>query len=364
MNVFIKASPPTLLLLILLASCSPSGEKISPIMEPISESVYASGIVKSKNQYQVFAAANGLIQEILVNDGDLIKKGDPLIRLMNESSRLNAENSKLAAAYAALEANTDKLKELRAAIDMAARILQNDSLLFIRQRNLWDQGIGTQLEFEQRELAYRNSKKNHEVARLRYDDMKRQLEFTSQQAINNLKISTSIVNDFIVKAETDGRVYKILKEKGEFASATTPLAIIGDASQFFAELTVDEYDIASIREGQRVLYTMDSYKGTVFEARITQILPLMNESSRSFTINADFVSRPDVLYPNLSLEANIIIRSKESAMTIPRSYLIGDSLVLLVNGETKKVVTGLKDYRKAEIVNGLTTEDVLIPPRP
>ena len=351
-----------LLMVILLASCQNKDERISPVMEPISESVYASGIVKSKNQYQVFAATNGLIQNIFVRDGDLIKKGDPIMQLMNESSRLNAENAKLAAAYAALDANRDKLTELQTTIEIAARQLQNDSLLFIRQQKLWDQQIGSKIEFEQRELAYRNSKKNYEVAKLRYDDLKRQLEFNSRQAINNLKISTSIANDFIVKAEADGKVYKILKEKGEFANTATPLAIIGDASQFYAELTVDEYDIARLQTGQRVLFTMDSYKGTVFEARITQILPLMNEVSRSFTIYADFVSKPDVLYPNLSLEANIIIRSKEKALTIPRTYLIGDSVVLLRNGSTKKVVTGLKDYRKAEIVSGLTTEDVLILP--
>jgi len=345
-------------------SCKQTGEKISPSIESISESVYASGIIRSENQYQVYGSANGIIEAILVKEGDLVKKGDPLMRLMNEPSRLNARNSKLAAEFAALEANADKLKELEAAIELAQSRLVNDSLLAIRQRTLWAHNVGSRVELEQRELAFQSSKTNYETARIRYDDLKRQLEFASQQSLNNLKISNSIASDFIIKAEADGKVYKLLKEKGEFANTISPVAIIGDADNFYAELTVDEYDIARIREGQQVLISMDSYQGEVYEASVVQIIPLMDESSRSFTLKANFVSRPKLLYPNLSLEANIIIRSKERAITIPRTYLIGDSLVRMSNGEKRKVVIGLMDYRKAEIKSGLTTEDVIIHPHP
>ena len=349
--------------LLLATSCQSETEKISPTVESITESVYASGIVRSKNQYQVYAAANGLVQEILVKEGDLVKKGDPLIILLNESAQLNVANSRLAAEYAALEANRDKLTELKVAIDLSASQLQNDSLLAVRQRRLWSQNIGSRVELEQRELAYQQSKTNYEVAQIRFNDLKRQLEFASQQSRNNLRISSSLANDFMVKADTDGKVYKILKEKGEFVNTLNPVAVVGDANNFYVELSVDEYDIARIQEGQRVLMTMDSYQGELFEARVRQIEPLMSEQSRSFTINADFVKRPEVLFPNLSLEANIVIKAKDNALTIPRKYLIGDSTVLLSNGETKKVTTGLMDYQKAEIVSGLSKEDVLILPK-
>lgn len=74
---------------------------------------------------------------------------------------------------------------------------------------------------------------------------------------------------------------------------------------------------------------MDSYKGKVFEAKVTRIEPIMNEQTRSFTVEAQFISKPELLYPNLSAEANIVIQTRENALTIPRNYLIGDSLVLV-----------------------------------
>ncbi len=342
-----------------LPACKPGSETTSPTVETISESVYASGIVKSKNQYEVFSTVNGLIQEILVTEGDTVRKGDPLLRVRDESSKFNTSNARLAADNADLYANTDKISEARVAQEVAQGNMKNDSLMLMRQRNLWSQQIGSLNEFEQKELAYKNSLAEYRVARLRYSELQRQLVFASKQSKNNLRISTLQAGDYLVKAEASGMVYKILKEQGEFASTMNPLAVVGDAKEFLMEMNVDEYDIARIRMGQKVLFTMDSYKGKVFEATVSKIEPLMNEQSRSFMVKAAFVTRPPVLYPNLSVEANIIIRSKEKAMTIPRSYLVGDSVVNLKNGKVRKVVIGLRDYQKVEIVSGLTTGDLI-----
>jgi HlyD family secretion protein len=348
-----------ILLFMLATSCETSIEKTHPTIEVISESVYASGVIKSRNQYQVYATVNGVISEMLVTEGDIVKRGDPLMKVLNETSKLNAENAKLAAEHADLKSNSGKLKEAKVAIDLALSKMKNDSVLFVRQRNLKAQGVGSLVDLEQRELAYKNSVTNYEVARLSYNDLKRDLTFSATQSKTNLKISNALVDDYLIRAETDGKVYKVLKEKGEYANTLSPVAIIGDANAFLIELNVDEYDIARIRVGQPVLFTMDSYKGEVFEAKVEKIEPLMNEESKSFTVKASFLTKPALLYPNLSLEANIIIRTKEKALTIPRSYLIGDSLVLVGKDKTRKVIIGIKDYKKVEVKSGLTEKDII-----
>ncbi|MBY0434426.1 MAG: HlyD family efflux transporter periplasmic adaptor subunit [Cyclobacteriaceae bacterium] len=346
----------------LLLSCSRNVEKTSPVVGPISESVYASGVIKSKGQYQVYTSVAGLVHEILVNEGDTVRKGSPIMRLLNEPSRLQALNAKYAADYADLKANSNKLGEAKAQVELARSKLKNDSLLFERQQNLWKQGVGSRIDFEQRELSYKNSKASYESATVRYEDLKRQLEFTSKQATTNLRISSAQAADYLVKSEIDGKVFKILKEQGEFANTLNPVAVIGDANDFLLEMKIDEYDIAQIHKGQKIVYSMDSYKGQVFEARVDNIEPIMDEPSRSFTVEGKFVTRPPVLYPHLSAEANIILRSQEKALTIPRNYLMNDSMVLLSNGRLKKVVVGLKDYQRAEIREGLTAEDVIYKP--
>jgi HlyD family secretion protein len=108
---------------------------------------------------------------------------------------------------------------------------------------------------------------------------------------------------------------------------------------------------------------MDSYKGKTFEAVLTRILPLMNEKTKSFTAEAVFVNSPDLLYPNLTFEANILIRTKENALTVPRNYLSEDSKLYLKSGKTVNVSTGLKDYQKIEITSGLKGDEEIILPK-
>ncbi|MCX6276182.1 MAG: efflux RND transporter periplasmic adaptor subunit [Bacteroidetes bacterium] len=351
-----------LFIVFLLPSCKDKREKTKPVVEKISESVYASGIIKSKNQYQVFSTVNGLVKDILLREGDIVKNGDLLMVIQNETSGLNAENARLAAAFADINSNADKLNEFKLSIDLAGMKMRNDSMLAVRQRNLWSTSIGTLNDLEQRELAYKNASASYQSLLLRYNDLKRQLNLASEQSKRNLQISRSIEDDYQIKSRTDGRIYSILKEKGELVTPQSPVAVIGDSSEFFIELQVDEYDISKIKAGQRVLFSLDSYKGEVFEAEIYSIEPIMNERTRSFTVKAIFVTRPGVLYPFLTVEANIILNVKEKALTIPINYLIDGSYVLNENMDSLKVVTGLKDYEKVEIVSGISEGEVIVKP--
>jgi HlyD family secretion protein len=348
--------------MMLLFSCTKKMEKIKPVIENITSSVYASGVIKTKNQYQVFSAVNGLVKEIFVTEGDIVKKGTPLMKVVNETAQLNSENAKLAADYAAVNSNLDKLNELKINIAQAKNKMDNDMALQQRQRNLWQQNIGTQNELEQRELSYKNSANAYQTAILRYNELKKQLDFSAQQSQKNLQISTTIAKDFTIKSGTNGKVYTILKEPGEMVNTQSPIAIIGDANDFLLELQVDEYDIASIRNGQKIFIKLDSYREKVFEAVVAKINPIMNEKSKSFTVEANFISKPAVLFPNLTTEANIIIETKEKALLIPRNYLTDGNFVILENKEKRKVVTGLKDYQKVEILSGLNANDIILKP--
>lgn len=347
---------------LLLLACGKRSEKITPALEKISESVYASGIIKSKNQYQVFSTVGGLIQKILVTEGDVVNKGDALFIVQHETSKLNAENAKLSADFADWNTRGDRLNELKGAIETAKSKMRSDSLLVVRQRGLWAQQIGSQVELEQRELAYTSSKNGYEAAVLRYQDLQKQLRFAAAQAQKLLSISQNIAQEYIIRSQNAGRVYDVLKEVGEIVNTQSPVALIGDADDFVAELQVDENDIVRIQKGQRVFLNLNSYKGQVFEAAVSKIDPIMDERSRTFTVEANFIKRPPVLYPNLTTEANIVIRTKANAMTIPRAYLLDDSLVILENKAKRKVETGLKDYGKVEILSGLDANESILKP--
>ena len=351
-----------MLLMFSFTTCKNKEEKIKPTVSSISESVYASGMIKSKQQYQAFATVNGIIQKVYVKEGDLVKIGDSLLTIDNELQEINQENAALTNKYTALATNQGKINEAKQQISLQNSKMKNDLLLLTRQQNLWQQNIGSKVQLEQRELAYESSKTAYETAVIKLNELNKQLNFTANQSKNNLEISQKQVSNFTIKSEINGSVYKLYKEKGDAIDLKTPLALIGDGKEFILEMQVDEYDIFKIKKGLKVLITMDSYKGKVFEAKVDNISPMMNERSKTFLVKAFFVNPPKKLYPFISFEANIIIQTKQKALLIPRNLLLNDSTVVKSNGKKVMIKTGLKDYQMVEILSGLDANDELINP--
>lgn len=351
-----------LLLLIVLTSCKGKQNKVKPFYSAISESVYASGSVKSNQQYEAFATVNGVIQDIYLEEGDSLNIGTPILSVANEVPQLNQENALLVARYAEVSSNQDKLSDARQAIDLQESKMKNDLLLLNRQKNLWEQNIGTRNELEQRTLAYESSRTAYLSAMSKYHDLERQIRFTASQSQKNLQVAQQQASDFTLRSKVKGVLYKIYKKKGESVSLQTPLALIGKNDHFILEMQVDEYDIFKIRKNLLVLVTMDSYKNQVFKARVSAISPMMNENSKTFLVEATFENPPAQLYPFISFEANIVIDTKKRALLVPRNAFLNDSTLVKSNGDKIVVKTGLKDYKMVEILSGVTDADDLIIP--
>jgi hypothetical protein len=79
-------------------------------------------------------------------------------------------------------------------------------------------------------------------------------------------------------------------------------------------------------------------------------------------VEATFTNPPPSLYPNLSLEANILTSSVENALVIPRNYLINDSQVILASGDTIGVEVGIRNFQFAQILEGITETTEIIKP--
>lgn len=363
-NTFTFKTTLVLLSLLSLLSCNERHEDIKPVYKPISASVYASGTIKSADQYQAFATASGVIQEVYVKEGDTVRAGEPLLRIGSEEQRLRRGNAALDARFSDYNFNIDKLNDVAQQIALAESKLRNDSALYFRQRALWDQQVGTRVELEQRQLNYEGAKAALYSARVRYNDLNRQLRLASMRAKTNLRIASRQEDDFVLTSKLNGTVYDLYKRRGEQVSPQTPLALIGGTNHFLAEMRVDEDDIAKVKLGQLVLITIDSYEGQVFEATLTKIYPVLDGRSRTFLAEAEFKQAPQRIFPNVSFEANIVIATKSRALLVPRNYVLHDSLVITVKKDTIRIKTGLKDYRMIEVLSGITDKYELLKPRP
>ncbi|CAH0335660.1 Multidrug resistance protein MdtA [Flavobacterium sp. CECT 9288] len=354
------------LVMLSLLSCSKKEtEEMKPTVGEVTETVYASGVLKADGQYTVFATVNGTLQKVNVIAGQSISKGQSLFELESDKAELNTENARLAYQLS-LESSRyiqDKIAEMEMKVQSSRDKFTLDESIYNRNKNIRNQGGISEVDFERVELAYKSSKINFESAKKQLAQLKAQLRNDQSRNSVNLKINQKSQSDFSVKSAFSGKLFDVLVKEGTLVTPQTPLAIIGQEYSYLLELEVDENDMVRVRTGQKVLVTMDSYKRQVFDAVIDKIYPIMNERSRTFKIEAHFIKPPKKLYPNLTAEANIIIQIKKNAITIPKAYLIQGKYVLVNKDEKREVKTGLSDYQKVEILSGLTAVETIYKPQ-
>jgi len=347
----------------LLFSCGEEQEKIVPQKMSLTESVYASVTIQPDSLYQVYAAVGGILDQNMVDEGDVVIKGTPLLQIINNAPKLTTENAKLSLQLASqnFSGSSAILKALEDEIQAAILSFQNDSINFFRQKRLWEQQIGSKVEYDNRKLAYELSRNKLNLLRSRYARTKNELQTQVLQARNNYESSQINTMDFTVTSKINGKVYALLKEPGEIVSTMEPLAAVGSASVFLIKMLVDEVDIVKLKVGQKTLVTLDAYPSIVFTAQVAKIYPRKDERSQTFTVEAVFNDPPKTLYPGLAGEGNIIVAEKENVLTIPKTYVIEGNKVRTVNGVVE-VSLGLQNLAMVEVLGGIDEHTELLKP--
>ena len=351
--------------LLFFISCKDKFDQTKPIIGDVTESIYASGIVKAENQYTVFSTVSGILKKIDVVAGQTITKNQRLFEVEDDKAELNTQNARLTYQLSQNDNHyiQDKISEMELKVELAHDKLLVDKSLFDRNKRIKQYNVISEIDFEKVELAYKSSKLNLQTSQKQLSQLESQLIFDQNKNHILLKIGQKTQNDYAIKSAFSGQLFDVLVKEGSLISPQIPLAIIGEKDAFLLELEVDENDMARVKLNQSVLLTLDSYKNQVFDAKVSKIFPIMNEQSRTLNIEAHFIRKPPKLYPNLSAEANIIILTKKNAITIPKIYLLKGDSILVNKTEKRKVTIGLSDYQKVEIILGLKPNEIIYKPK-
>ncbi len=347
----------------ILISCSEKDQRIFPKKTRLTESVYASATIQPDSLYNAYAIVAGILDKNMVKEGDRVQKGEALVHINNNAPKLNTANARLALELAQenYSGSAAILRSLEDEIHAADLTFYNDSINYYRQKRLWEQKIGSKVEYDNRLLTYELAKNRLNVLKANYSRTKKELETQLRQARNSYSASQINSGDFTVTSKINGTVYALFKEPGEIVSTLEPLASVGSSTVFVIELLVDEVDIVKLELGQKALITLDAYPRQVFVAKISKIYPRKDERSQTFMVEALFEQPPKTLYPGLSGEGNIIISEKDGALTIPKEFLLNGNQVLTEDGPVD-VMVGLQNLDRVEIVKGIDETTQLIKP--
>jgi HlyD family secretion protein len=357
----------TLFSIAILSSSCNSEETTKPVKKSLTEAVYASGFLVAENEYNVYALSDGYIVEKLKKSGDLVAKGETILRIQSDVPAAKMEAALAAAKIAQqnIGNNSTILKELKLKMSNAAAKRSNDSTNFVRYKNMFNAGAATKTQFDQATLTYESADRDYFALKEQYTKAVDQTQLDYKNAQSNVAAAGFDLSNYVIKSVMNGRVFELKKELGELVRKTDIVAVVGDAEKKLIQLNVDQSDISKIALGQKVIVKMDISANKTYTAKITKIYPAMNKSDQSFLVEAEFTDGIWFDFIHVSVEANIIIEEKQNVLVIPKTTLIGENEVEVKQLTGNKKITfkkGLENLEYVEVLEGLSeTDEVIIP---
>ncbi|WP_026631814.1 efflux RND transporter periplasmic adaptor subunit [Dyadobacter alkalitolerans] len=279
--------------------------------------VELQGTVDAKNNVLVTPKSGGAVVAMYVKEGDYVKAGGIIGKI---------DNSIL----------TESIEELKTQMSLANTIYE-------KQKNLWDQKIGT-------EIQYLQAKNNKEALERKMSTLNAQLS------------QTNIVSPMA------GVVDMVNVKVGEMASPGVGVVRIVNLSNLKVTAKVSDTYAASVKKGDEVIVKFPDLKKE-YKARITFVSTAVDPLSRTFTIEANLPTSKDIK-PNMMAQVQINDAISKNALAIDQNYVQstekGNVVYVAVTEGNKKVAkakevkTGLSYNGKVEILSGLTAGDQLI----
>lgn len=317
-------------------------ETVSPFETKIVKKTVASGKVVPRREVNITSQVSGVVDELFVIAGDRVKKGDLIARID-------------------LAPNMVMLNEAESRLEASQISLKNAELELQRQKELMEQSLVSESEYNRYMLDY---------------ELKRQ---AAKAAENNLLLiregstkQSNLVSNHI-RATTDGMILNVPNKEGAFIveSSTfgsgTTLATLADMNDMIFEGMIDEAEVGKIREGMDLLLDIGALDSEPFHATLEYISPkgVEDQGTIKFEIRAAVTLQEDVfLRANYSANADIVLDKREAVLAINEANLIIEDdghYVEVQTGpqsfEKREVETGLSDGINIEIVSGLSESD-------
>lgn len=176
---------------------------------------------------------------------------------------------------------------------------------FARQKKLYDAGVGSGETFQRAEAEFEN-------ARGLVAGMEAQLK---QLNVNPANVKNGIIQQRIsLLSPIDGAVEAVNVKTGQFVQSQTNMFEIINTAHIHVDLLVFEKDVASVKEGQKVYFTVESLPDTELTAEILSISKNFDQEQKALHIHAEIKNRPENLVPGMYVRGKIAIDNKRSTV--------------------------------------------------
>lgn len=280
--------------------------------------VSVQGSLEAEENVMVSSKMPGMITSVLVKEGDIVSAGQVVAVLDDEIIRKSID-------------------EVKASLELV-------TTMFEKQKSLWDQKIGTEMQY----LNLKNQKEGLE---------------SKLATLNSQKGQSRVIAPF------SGVIDAVFVKQGSVASPGVPLMQLVNTSDLKVTAKVPDSYVSFIKNGDFVQIEFPDLNRTM-DAKVTYVGRIVDPLSRTFKVEVKIPSGGADLKPNLLALIRINDKTESNAIVIDENIVQGteDGKIVFVAGENgsrkqsvmKKVVTGLSYNGRVQIVSGLQPGDKLI----
>jgi membrane fusion protein, multidrug efflux system len=279
--------------------------------------VQTQGSIESTDNIMVSAKSMGVLSQVYVREGDAVVKGQTLAQIDNSLAQRGIE-------------------EVKSSMELVNTVYE-------RQKNLWDQKIGT-------EVQYLQAKNNKESLERRLATLNEQLDMSK------------------IKSPINGTIDQVNVKIGENAAPGMPAFRVINGNDLRLSAKVSEAYISTIKKGNRAMISFSDYDKKI-EAPLTFVGRNIDQLSRSFTIEAKLPASND-LRPNMTAIVKIVFSSLPAALCVPVNVvqeINNEKVVYVAESDGKQAVARKKVVQingvydnLAQVTSGLKAGDKVI----
>lgn len=350
-------------------------------MEDLPEYQSFPGKILAMDEVTLTPKMGGIVEEVLVNEGDRVTAGQVIIKLEQKDvvSQLNQAQAAYDAAMAQLSSLENgqmpqQIAQLESTVNQAEANFKNAKENFERMKELLEKGAISQQQFEGVELQFN-------VAKEQYESAKTQLTLTQEKTAPEsiaaakaqvkqteamLEAAKSALDNCLITSPIDGTVGGINAPIGQLASPGVPIATVGNLNSVEIEINVTEDRINGLEVGQEAEVTVDSVGDSVLKGKIISISPFKDPMTQVYPVKILLPNEDGLLKSGMFARVKLMVALHTNAVTIPEDAVVsydGKSIVYTVKeglAKANEVITGPASMGKIVIKEGLNPDEEVI----
>jgi RND family efflux transporter MFP subunit len=292
----------------LFAGCNSETQNNGPqssIVTPSVEAIQArfgglpleerlSGVVRARNQVEIYSRISAPVEEVLVQNGEYVTQGQPLVKL-----RDNEYNERVRQSEANLRINEARAKQAEAALNELQSRLR-------RQLILAEQNMSSELELEALKAQVQSAEANYELSLAQVE-----------QAESSLNEQRELLSQTIVKSPISGTVGQRNAEIGMQVNTGTRLFTVGDLRESKVMVNLTERMLNYIKTGQTARIYSDNMGDSVITSNVSRISPFLSAGSFSTEAEIDVSEEQGSLLPGMFVTVDILYGESDQATIVP-----------------------------------------------